>query len=349
MDKTQSDATVTPESDPAVSLDTLPLHSTDLLTVLDTDGTVRYETPSLTQLFGYDQVELRGESLVDYIHPEDRQRVVEAFRTIVAADDRTVESVEYRHETAEGTYLWVESVGASDPTPEGYYVINTRDISTQKGREQELEAANERLEQFTRFVSHDLRSPLTVAQGYLALAAEDVDSEHHERVDDALDRMDSLIERLLADAHAAELPVDRQPVDLMSLCESCWQHVTAEASTLEADVDHRISADRFRLKQLLENCFTNAIEHNDGAVRISVGELDDGFYIADDGCGIPDADREQVFDAGYTTAETGTGFGLEIVSQVVDAHDWEITVTESDAGGVRFEITGVQCTTARSE
>jgi len=344
MDETQSDASASAESDAAVSLDTLPLHSTDLLTVLDTDGTVRYQTPSISQLLGYDQTELRGESLLDYIHPEDHQQVVDAFRTIVAADDRTAESVEYRHETAHGGYLWVESVGASDPTPEGYYVISTRNISVQKRREQELEAANERLERFTRFVSHDLRSPLTIAQGYLDLAAEDTDCEHHENVADALDRMDALIERLLADAHATALPVDRQPVDLASLCKSCWQHVTTEASTLETTVDRPISADPARLKRLVENCFSNAVEHNDGAVEISIGELDDGFYIADDGRGIPDSDRQQVFEAGYTTADTGTGFGLEIVSHVVEAHGWEITVTESDAGGVRFEISDVQFT-----
>jgi len=348
MDESRSDSAALSESDAAVSLDTLPLFSTDPLTVLDTDGTVQYETPSITQLFGYDQAELRGESLVDYVHPEDRQHVAETFRTIVAADDRTVESVEYRHETADGTYLWVESVGASDPTPEGYYVINTRDISAQKRREQELEAANDRLEQFTRFVSHDLRSPLTTARGYLALAAEDADSEHHEKVDDALDRMESLIERLLADAHDGCPTVDRQPVDLAALCEACWEHVTAEASTLDATVDQSINADRFRLKQLLENCFKNAIEHNDGAVRISVGEIDDGFYIADNGCGITDVERERMFETGYTTAETGTGFGLEIVSHVVDAHDWDLTTTESTAGGLRLEITDVQFATASS-
>lgn len=349
MDETQSDASASAESDAAVSLDTLPLHSTDLLTVLDTDGTVRYQTPSIGQLLGYDQTELRGESLLGYIHPEDRQHVVDAFRTIVAADDRTAESVEYRHETADETYQWVESVGASTPTPEGYYVINTRDISTQKRREQELEAANARLEQFTRFVSHDLRNPLTIAQGYLDLAEEDAPSEHHETAAAALDRMETLIGRLLADAQGEGLTVDRQPVDLTALCETCWQHVSSGASTLEARVDQPIRADRFRLKRLLENCFQNAVEHNDGAVRISVGALDDGFYIADDGVGLGDADREQLFDTGYTTAETGTGFGLEIVSHVVDAHDWEITVTESDAGGVRFEITGVRFTTACSE
>jgi PAS domain S-box-containing protein len=76
-------------------------------------------------------------------------------------------------------------------------------------------------------------------------------------------------------------------------------------------------------------------------VTVTVGDLDDGFYVADDGPGVPESEPESLFDAGYTTSENGTGFGLSIVEQIADAHGWEIRVTESEAGGARFEITGV--------
>ncbi|WP_245903079.1 ATP-binding protein [Salinigranum rubrum] len=49
-----------------------------------------------------------------------------------------------------------------------------------------------------------------------------------------------------------------------------------------------------------------------------------------------------MFEAGYSTAENGTGFGLAIVEQIVDAHEWTVRVTESDSGGTRFEIKGVK-------
>jgi PAS domain S-box-containing protein len=69
------------------------------------------------------------------------------------------------------------------------------------------------------------------------------------------------------------------------------------------------------------------------------GEVDvDGFYVADDGPGIPVEDRETVFESGYTTADNGTGFGLTIVEQIAEAHDWSVAVAESDAGGARFEF-----------
>jgi signal transduction histidine kinase len=76
-------------------------------------------------------------------------------------------------------------------------------------------------------------------------------------------------------------------------------------------------------------------------VTITIGELEDGFYVADDGDGIPEDERDDVFEAGYTTTDHGTGFGLSIVSDVVEAHGWEIHLTESAEGGARFEITGV--------
>lgn len=85
----------------------------------------------------------------------------------------------------------------------------------------------------------------------------------------------------------------------------------------------------------------NAVELTTPDVTVSVGELPGGFYVADDGPGIPPAERERVFDTGYSTTDDGTGFGLSIVQRAVDAHGWEITVTEGTDGGARFEITGV--------
>jgi signal transduction histidine kinase len=69
--------------------------------------------------------------------------------------------------------------------------------------------------------------------------------------------------------------------------------------------------------------------------------LSDGFYVADDGPGIPDSERTAVFESGYSTSPDGTGFGLAIVEEVVEAHGWSIRATESETGGARFEITDV--------
>jgi len=86
-----------------------------------------------------------------------------------------------------------------------------------------------------------------------------------------------------------------------------------------------------------------SLSHSQGGaadLTLTVGELDDGFYIADDGVGIPVDEREDVFEGGYSLA-SGPGFGLRIVDEIADTHGWSVAVTESDAGGARFEITGV--------
>jgi signal transduction histidine kinase len=73
--------------------------------------------------------------------------------------------------------------------------------------------------------------------------------------------------------------------------------------------------------------------------RIS-GRAGSGFYVADDGSGIPEDKRESVFESGFSTEESGTGFGLAIVAEIAEAHHWEPTVTDSRDGGARFEFVG---------
>jgi nitrogen fixation/metabolism regulation signal transduction histidine kinase len=90
----------------------------------------------------------------------------------------------------------------------------------------------------------------------------------------------------------------------------------------------------------------DAPEHgppDDGSVTVVVGDLADGFYVADDGVGIPPAKREEVFESGYSSGD-GTGLGLSIVRQVAREHGWDVALTESDAHGARFEFTGVEST-----
>lgn len=136
-----SQRTAATDSATVSSLESVPLHSTDLLTLLDEQGIVRYESPAIERLYGFEQDELLGEPVADYFHPQDRQRVLDAFEAVVTAADHHVEAVEYRHLMADGSYRWIESVASSNPTPEGNYVINSRDISERKQREQDLEAA----------------------------------------------------------------------------------------------------------------------------------------------------------------------------------------------------------------
>ncbi|NUE03793.1 HAMP domain-containing histidine kinase [Halorubraceae archaeon YAN] len=96
------------------------------------------------------------------------------------------------------------------------------------------------------------------------------------------------------------------------------------------------------MEQLLENMFRNAIEHGGNSITVTVGENDDGFYIVDSGPGIVEKNREKVFENGYSTRRSGTGFGLAIVKQIVDAFGWEVSITESETGGSQFNFSKVK-------
>jgi signal transduction histidine kinase len=154
--------------------------------------------------------------------------------------------------------------------------------------------------------------------------------------------MEELIEDVLTLARAGESISDTEPVELTALVQECRQTVEMASASLATDREVSVQADETRLRQLLENLLRNAVEHGGGRVTVTVGSLDEGFYLEDDGPGIPTDDREEVFEAGYSTNQEGTGVGLSIVKQVAEAHGWEICVTESETGGARFEITGVE-------
>ncbi|RLM51538.1 PAS domain S-box protein [Halorubrum sp. Atlit-28R] len=209
-------------------------------------------------------------------------------------------------------------------------------------RTSELERQNDRLEEFAGVVSHDLRNPLEVARGRTELAREECDSDHLAAVERAHGRMTALIDDLLTLAREGDPVTDPDPVDLGRVVGSCWRTVDTRNATLRADAEGMILADEGRLKQLLENLMRNAIEHGGDDVTVAVGTLPDGFYVVDDGPGIDPDRREDVFEAGHTTSQSGTGFGLRIVEQVADAHGWSVRAGASEDGGARFEITGVE-------
>ncbi|GAB7090112.1 hypothetical protein JCM18237_03830 [Halorubrum luteum] len=215
-------------------------------------------------------------------------------------------------------------------------------------RERQLEIQRERLEEFASVVSHDLRNPLSVAVGNLEVAADldgDAATERIARAQDALGRMDELIGDLLALAREGQTVEETSETDLRTVVDRAWGTVGGEAAAdlHVTDPLPRIECDRGRVRQVIENLFRNANEHGADEPQIEVGMLADGtgFYVADDGPGIDPDVRERVFDPGHTTTQDGTGFGLAIVERIAEAHGWSVDVTESQAGGARFELSGV--------
>ncbi|THE64453.1 histidine kinase [Salinadaptatus halalkaliphilus] len=270
-------------------------------------------------------------------------------------------------------------------------MITLADVTRREQYRRRLEQQNDRLEEFASIISHDLRNPMMVAKARIEFAVEEGDISHLQSADEALDRMDELIEDILQLAREGQEIGETVPVDIASVAENSWQMVdTADASLrLEEPLDRTVDADPERLQQLFENLFRNALEHGSTSPRshahedtvehgstshaepddsvdavehgsaspasstrrdavehggdelsVTVGTLPSGtgFYIEDTGTGIPADIRDEIFEPGFTTNEAGTGFGLSIVNEVVEAHGWDIRATDGTTGGARFEI-----------
>jgi PAS domain S-box-containing protein len=348
--------------DTSERLRTIIEHTPDALFVLDDDERIIEANEQAYTSLGYERDELLGMSheAIGTVQNDQEAGTVDPLAPL-RRDSERVLTKEGRHVRKDGTEFPVRvRVARIEHDREGRFLAIARDISEIETKKRKLRRQNENLEAFAGIVSHDLRNPLTVARTGVELARRTGEGygESLDRVENAHERMETLIEDLLALARNGQSidEGDIEPLELSSVLTQGWNIVSTASAELHVEDDATVLADGSRLRQLVENLFRNSVEHsspssptgsNEDTVTIRVGTLPNGFYIEDDGPGIPESEREKIFEPGYSTRDDGTGFGLGIVRNVVEAHGWDIAVTDSADDGARFEITGVE--TARSE
>jgi PAS domain S-box-containing protein len=317
-------------------------NSSDIIQVIERDGTLRYVSPSIENVLGYEPDSLIGTDVFEYVHPDDRGHLRSEFETVLSEPDSTVR-FEYRTEPTDGSHRVLEGAARNllDNRFVGGVVVNSRDVTARNEREHELERTNERLEEFASVVSHDLRNPLNVAEGHLQLIDEPSEPESIATVQKELQRMRDIIDDVLAMARQGETVTDPDRIQLETAARRAWGNVDTPDATIRVPSDGVVIAEESRLLRLLENLFRNAVEHASPSVTVTVGKSQTGFFVSDDGPGIPPDDRATVFDSGYTTARNGTGFGLSVVQQIAKAHGWDVSVSESDDDGARFDVEDV--------
>ena len=306
--------------------------------VLDDEDMIVDANEQATRIFGRKRSETVGTAASNLFsdHPSLRERLRqdEEFTVDIERAGKEYETELSRVHTSGG-----REVGR---------VLLLRDVTDQRRRQRQLEdrtarleRQNERLDRFASIVSHDLRNPINVARGYLDMARETDDPTHFGEVEESLDRMEHIIDDVLQLARHGQDVDDPEPTDLETVARAAWSHVETAEASLSIETAVTIEADESRLQQLLENLFRNALDHGPEDVTVTVGGTEHGFFVADDGPGIPPEERDEVFEQGFTTASDGTGLGLSIVSAIAEAHGWDVSATDSESGGARFEVSAV--------
>lgn len=335
-------------------------HMADAAFLIDSDDTVLIANETAQQLVETSSPE--GSSLTELFAPKPRLLKAYESTTVTDPTDNSGESgpIENAIEAeVDGETRWLDlSMSALGGDSHHQKLLVARDVTEKRRHRQmlrertaELEAKtvelensrkqlaqkNERLDSFAGFISHDLRNPLALAKGYLKLARNTGNEEDFETLADALNRMETMIEDLLMVAREDKPITQTVPVDISSLAAKAWNTVDTGDATLTTD-SSTIEADPDKLRNIFENLFRNAVEHGGNDVAVTVGALENshGFFVADDGGGIPDAEKEKVLQQGYSS--NGSGLGLAIVKTVAERHGWTVEVTDSDSGGARFEF-----------
>ena len=311
------------------------------------DNPMVYVNDRFVEMTGYGREESIGVNCRFLQGPDTEEASVRALREAVDAEEPT--SVELLNYRKDGTEFWnrvsIAPISDADGTVT-HWVGFQEDITAFKDREAALERQNDRLDSFASIVSHDLRNPLNVAQGRVELAREaSDDTESLDAALDALDRMESIVERTLTLAREGETVGDPEPVDLAGVVADSWSTVDTGSADLSVETDREVLADPDRLRNLFENLMRNAVDHVGPDVSIRVGDLSDGFFVEDNGPGIDPAVADSLFEPGESGAAGNTGFGLAIVKEIATAHGWTVEATTGDDGGARFEVRGIETRT----
>ena len=313
-----------------------------LINVNRTSDNIRFEferlSPSYERQTGITTAEVQGQTPRDVFGGEQGAELEANYHRCVNAG----EPISYQEE------LWVDERARIWQTKLAPVVSNgeitrlvgvTRNVTDRVERERQLRRQNERLNEFASVISHDLRNPLNVAQARATLLAEQAESDHLEPLLRALDRMEAIVEDTLTLARQGDTISETESVSLTDLVGKCWGTVDTDDATIEIIDEMTFQGDLDRLRHVFENLFRNAVEHGGSDVTVRVGCHDErGIYVEDDGPGIPVEKREEVFEPGHSSAHGGTGFGLTILKRIVEAHGWELSVTDGTDGGARFEF-----------
>jgi len=331
----------------------------------------RLANPRAGELVGQSAEDLRGQRLLDVLPGHQKEGLFEDYSEVVEGGEPMEREVHYEHE---GLSAWFQIVAVK--LSDGI-AVTLRDITERKEATQamaatnaELEQRNQTLREFAYIASHDLQEPLRKISAFADLMREDYSEEvddmgkyYLERMQDAADRMSTLINDLLAYSRVTTQTEPYEPVDLNKVLDDVQSDLEIRLREVNGQVDAEplptIQADPTQIRQLLQNLIGNGLKfHRDGVppvitIRATVEQdemPDDGpaplpmcrLVVEDNGIGIEEKYLDRIFTPfkrlyGRSQYE-GTGMGLAICQRIAQRHGGSIAVASTPGEGTRFTV-----------
>ncbi len=345
-------------------------NSSDVISVLATDGTVTYQSPCSQNILGLAAEEIEGKNIFDFIHPDDAATASAAFTASLNNPGET-HILEYRFRHKNGSWCYLESRSNfidSDHDLNGI-IVNSRDITERKQAEEKIRNAltqaqelNELKSRFVSMVSHEIRNPLNgilaatqILERYSEKWSPEKKQEFFGRIKISVKKMTELLDDVLfmGRVETGRLEIQPIPFNLEKFCRDLVEEIK-----LSTDSQHTITfskqgegvdayLDKKLLGHILINLLSNAIKYSpQGSTihfQLTCENAEVSFEIQDRGIGIPPEDIELLFDSFHRASNVknipGTGLGLAIVKRCVDSQGGKITVKSEVRVGTTFTVT----------
>lgn len=345
-------------------------NSSDVIMVLNADGTVAYASPCSQSILGLSPEEIEGKNLFNFIHPDDVSTAITSFKATLNNPGETQTS-EYRFRHKDNSWLYLESktnFPGAEQNLNGV-VVNSRNVTERKQVEAEIcnallqaQELNELKSRFVSMVSHEFRNPLNsilastqILERYSEQWSQEKKQEFFERIKIGVKKMTELLDDVLVigEAEGGELEVKPAHFDIEKFS---WDLV-AEMK-LSTGTQHAIAfvsegqcanacLDKKLLGHILTNLLSNAIKYSPQGSTVNFKlTYQDGeiiFQIQDQGIGIPSEDIGRLFESFHRATNVknipGTGLGLAIVKRCVDLQGGKITVVSEVGTGTTFTVT----------
>ncbi|MFM2194844.1 MAG: hypothetical protein RL092_444 [Bacteroidota bacterium] len=339
-------------------------NSSDITTILDTEGIIRYESASFFNMSGFLPEEVIGKSVHEFLHPDDIEITMKAFENLILVGEQS--SVIFRFKRKDETYVYLEALGSnqlSEPSINGI-VVNSRDVTERLESENQmkeyantLEKINKELDQFAYIVSHDLKAPLRAINNLSIWIEEDLEGKmepdtrkNFDMLRGRIHRMESLINGILQYSRAGRVKSENIPIDVSAFVKDIVQNL-APPETFQVFIDDNlpvIQGEKLAIDQVFSNFISNAIKYNNNEKpEIKVFYEDLGsmhkFGVSDNGPGIAPEFFNKVFVIFQTLQARdvieSTGVGLAIVKKIVEEKGGQVWLESELNKGTTFYFT----------